>query len=239
MSQNSLAEPTSGTLSGLSLVQGLNAALDTLNTLASGASAPAAPEVGQLWHDTGNNLLKIRSQDNTAWETVGSFDETNHLFTAALAASAATATLAATATVANGLAGTLGIANGGTGATSAGSALANLLSGSVVGPGNGGTGVSSLSSLYSSNFTVNGYRRTVIDGFMVQWETTGTIAAGSGASVFLPATFPNTCMAAVVCRNIGDASTGGANVYGWSANTVVVFNGSQIPAPITIIAIGY
>ena len=67
MSQNSLVLPTSGTVSGLQMTQNTNNALDTLNTLASGASAPASPEAGQLWHDTTNNLLKIRSLDNTTW----------------------------------------------------------------------------------------------------------------------------------------------------------------------------
>ena len=80
MSQNSLTLATSGTLSGLAAVEGINAAIDTLNTLASGASAPSSPEAGQFWHDTTNNLLKIRSMDNTAWIIIGSLDETNHLF---------------------------------------------------------------------------------------------------------------------------------------------------------------
>jgi len=82
MSQNSLVLPTSGTLSGLAAVEAINAANDTLNTLASGASAPSSPEAGQLWHDTTNNLLKIRSLDNTTWISVGSIDETNYLFSA-------------------------------------------------------------------------------------------------------------------------------------------------------------
>jgi hypothetical protein len=67
MSQNSLTLPTTGTVSGLSMTQATNNALDTLNTLASGATAPASPEAGQLWHDTTNNLLKLRSLDNTTW----------------------------------------------------------------------------------------------------------------------------------------------------------------------------
>jgi hypothetical protein len=86
MSQNSLVLPTSGTLSGLAAVEAVNAALDTLNTLAAGASAPSTPEAGQLWHDTTNNLLKIRSVDNTAWIRLGTLDETNHIFAAATSA---------------------------------------------------------------------------------------------------------------------------------------------------------
>src|SRR5580698_1430354 len=67
MSQNSLVLPTTGTVSGLEIVQAINNATDTLNTLASGASAPSSPEAGQLWHDTTNNILKLRSLDNTTW----------------------------------------------------------------------------------------------------------------------------------------------------------------------------
>ena len=83
MSQNSLVLATSGTLSGLAAIEGINAALDTVNTLSSGASAPTTPSAGQFWHDTGSNLLKIRSIDNTAWIIVGLLDETNHVFSAA------------------------------------------------------------------------------------------------------------------------------------------------------------
>ena len=239
MSQNTLAEPTSGTLSGLSLVQGLNAALDTLNTLASGASAPAVPEIGQLWHDTGNNLLKIRSQDNTAWETVGSFDETNHLFTAALAASAASATIAASATVAGALTGTLPIAGGGTGATTAPQALTNIFGASVLAQANGGTGAAALANFFTDSFGGNGYRRNGMDGFMVQWETTGVINAGSGASVYWPTSFPNACLFAIASRYIGNATAGGANVYGWTTNAVTVYNGGSSGAQISILGIGY
>ncbi len=87
MSQNSLVLPTSGTLSGLAAVEAVNAALDTLNTLAAGASAPSSVEAGQLWHDTGNNLLKLRSLDNTTWIVIGALNETGYAFNAAVKAS--------------------------------------------------------------------------------------------------------------------------------------------------------
>src|ERR1700691_1176406 len=67
MSQNSLVLPTTGTVSGLSMTQDTNAALDTLNTLASGTGAPASGEAGQLWHDTTNNLIRILSLDSSSW----------------------------------------------------------------------------------------------------------------------------------------------------------------------------
>jgi len=57
------------------MTQATNNALDTLNTLASGATAPSSPEAGQLWHDTTNSLLKIRSLDNTAWIPVLQLNE--------------------------------------------------------------------------------------------------------------------------------------------------------------------
>ena len=76
MSQNAIVLPTSGTISGLQMTQATNNALDTLNTLASGGSAPASPEAGQLWHDTTNNLLKIRSLDNTTWVPFLQLNET-------------------------------------------------------------------------------------------------------------------------------------------------------------------
>jgi len=79
MSQNSLTLPTTGTVSGLQMTQAANNALDTLNTLASGASAPSSPEAGQFWHDTANNILKLRSQDNTAWIALIALSEASYL----------------------------------------------------------------------------------------------------------------------------------------------------------------
>jgi hypothetical protein len=79
MSQNSLTLPTTGTVSGLQMTQYANNAIDTLNTLASGASAPGSPEAGQLWHDTTNNVLKLRSLDNTSWIAVLSLNESSYL----------------------------------------------------------------------------------------------------------------------------------------------------------------
>jgi len=79
MSQNSLTLPTTGTVSGLQMTQYANNALDTLNSLASGASAPSSPEAGQLWHDTTNNILKLRSLDNTQWIPLFYLNETAYL----------------------------------------------------------------------------------------------------------------------------------------------------------------
>src|SRR5580698_3899964 len=79
MSQNSLVLPTSGTISGLQMTQYTNQAIDTLNTLASGASAPGSPEAGQLWHDTANNILRLRSLDNTTWIALSNLNESAYL----------------------------------------------------------------------------------------------------------------------------------------------------------------
>src|SRR5580698_743455 len=79
MSQNSLVLPTSGTISGLQMTQYTNQAIDTLNTLSSGASAPGSPEAGQLWHDTTNNILKLRSLDNTNWIPLFYLNENSYL----------------------------------------------------------------------------------------------------------------------------------------------------------------
>jgi hypothetical protein len=71
MSQNSLVIPNTGTLSGLSLVNDANSAFDTLNTLSSGGSAPAAPEADMWWMDTTNGLLKQRNPANSGWNAMG------------------------------------------------------------------------------------------------------------------------------------------------------------------------
>lgn len=67
MSQNSLVLPTTGTLAGLTLVSGLNSAIDSLNTLNSGGSAPSTTEADQWWMDTTNGLLKQRDGGNANW----------------------------------------------------------------------------------------------------------------------------------------------------------------------------
>lgn len=67
MSQNSLVIPTTGTLSGLSLVTDVNSALDTLNTLNSGGSGPSTTEADMLWADTTNGLIKQRDGGNANW----------------------------------------------------------------------------------------------------------------------------------------------------------------------------
>lgn len=84
MSQNAIQLPTSGTLPGATGIADMNAAYQTLATLASGASAPTASGLGLsatagiLWHDTTNNLLKIRNLADSAWIILAQLDETNN-----------------------------------------------------------------------------------------------------------------------------------------------------------------
>ncbi len=67
MSQNSLVLPTTGTVSGLTMTQNINNALDTLNTNGSGGSAPSSPEAFMFWADSTNNAFKMRNEANSAW----------------------------------------------------------------------------------------------------------------------------------------------------------------------------
>ena len=71
MSQNSLNIPD-GT--GAQVRANLNLALDTLNTLNSGSSAPANPEAYMLWADTGTGYLKQRNSANNAWVAIRPLD---------------------------------------------------------------------------------------------------------------------------------------------------------------------
>ncbi len=99
--QNNLYNPTTGTLSGLSMVQGFNNALDSLNTCNSGASAPTnqlsgAPSAGNCWYNTATGALQF--YDGTSWLTVGYIDRTNHVFTPVVGGGAATAVASAATT---------------------------------------------------------------------------------------------------------------------------------------------
>ncbi|MDM8356680.1 hypothetical protein [Pandoraea communis] len=74
MSQDSLILPTTGTLSGLSLVQDLNAALANLASNASGPIDPSTLPGGVLpysfWFDTSGaySVLRKRNASNTGWD---------------------------------------------------------------------------------------------------------------------------------------------------------------------------
>ena len=73
-SQNPLVVPD-GT--GAQVRAGFNNALDTLNTVNSGPSAPATTEAYMLWADTTNNLLKQMNSTNTTWIVLGTLGAPN------------------------------------------------------------------------------------------------------------------------------------------------------------------
>ncbi len=77
---NGLVIPTTGTLSGLTLVTDLDNALAALATQQSGAAAPS----GTLWprsrwFDTTNNVIKRRNAANSAWVLDGAGAEAFHV----------------------------------------------------------------------------------------------------------------------------------------------------------------
>jgi hypothetical protein len=57
----------------------LNDALVALGSTNSGATAPATPYANQLWYDTANNILKIRNEDNDAWISIATLDQSGDL----------------------------------------------------------------------------------------------------------------------------------------------------------------
>lgn len=72
MSQNTIVLPNIGTISGLSLVNSINLALDSLNTLNSGGTPPSNTSSYMLWMDTTNNLIKQRNPANNGWNIISS-----------------------------------------------------------------------------------------------------------------------------------------------------------------------
>lgn len=85
--QQKLSAPTTGTLSGLTLVQDMNGALLSLANMNSGGSAPTTTSTGLsslagiFWHDTSTNTLKVRDAADTTWMILGYVDETGKTFT--------------------------------------------------------------------------------------------------------------------------------------------------------------
>jgi len=62
---------------GATVLADLNAALQALASISKGASAPGTTYSGQLWWDTGNKVIKIRNDANSAWISVFEFDGTD------------------------------------------------------------------------------------------------------------------------------------------------------------------
>jgi hypothetical protein len=53
----------------------LNSALQALGSTQSGTAAPSPTFANQLWYDTANNILKIRNEDNDAWISIATLDQ--------------------------------------------------------------------------------------------------------------------------------------------------------------------
>ena len=76
MSQNDLTIANQGFASFRS---DLNSALQALGSTNSGTSAPSTTFANQLFYDTANNILKIRNEDNDAFISLFTLDQTNDL----------------------------------------------------------------------------------------------------------------------------------------------------------------
>ena len=60
----------------------LNDALQALGSMQSGTSAPATTFANMLWYDTTNNIVKIRNEDNDAWISLFTLDQSTDLLSA-------------------------------------------------------------------------------------------------------------------------------------------------------------
>ena len=74
MSQNDLSIANQGFASFRS---DLNSALQALGSTNSGTSAPSTTYANQLFYDTTNNILKIRNEDNDAFISLFTLDQSN------------------------------------------------------------------------------------------------------------------------------------------------------------------
>jgi hypothetical protein len=76
-SQNSCVMPTTGTVSGLTLVNDINACTGSILTVYSGGSAPSPASTGMLWWNTSTSI--VSQYDGTDWNALWYVDATNHL----------------------------------------------------------------------------------------------------------------------------------------------------------------
>lgn len=74
----------------------LNDALQALGSMQSGTSAPATTYANMLWYDTTNNIVKMRNEDNDAWISLITLDQTNDIVAAVAATLATFVTLSVT-----------------------------------------------------------------------------------------------------------------------------------------------
>lgn len=94
--------PTTGTISGLTFAQDVNAGIAALISSNSGSSPPAtdcsaAPVKGQIWLDTSVTPNLFKQYDGTGtWVVIGALDTTNHLWAPPVGGGLGTVTAAAT-----------------------------------------------------------------------------------------------------------------------------------------------
>ncbi|MCV0384902.1 MAG: hypothetical protein K5821_00490 [Nitrobacter sp.] len=99
--QGSGCMPTTGTVSGLTFAQDVNAAIAALISSNSGATAPAtdcsaAAVKGQIWLDTSTTPNVLKQYDGTSWVSLGAIDAASHLWAPPVGGGAATVTAAST-----------------------------------------------------------------------------------------------------------------------------------------------
>jgi len=58
----------------------INSALQAIGSLSSGPTAPPTTYANMLWYDTGTNTLKMRSEANSVWISVGYLDQSSNAF---------------------------------------------------------------------------------------------------------------------------------------------------------------
>lgn len=60
----------------------LNDALQALGSQSSGATAPSTTFANMIWYDTANNIVKMRNEDNDAWISLFTLDQSTDALTA-------------------------------------------------------------------------------------------------------------------------------------------------------------
>jgi microcystin-dependent protein len=100
-SQNNLSSPTTGTVSGLNLVNNYNNALDSLNTANSGATAPTnqlsgSASIGNWWLNLTAAPYLLGMYDGAQWAPLASLDPTAHAWNVQIGGGAATLASAST-----------------------------------------------------------------------------------------------------------------------------------------------
>jgi len=58
----------------------INLALKALGSLSSGVTAPTTTYANMMWYDTTNSILKMRSEADDAWITLGTLDQGSNTF---------------------------------------------------------------------------------------------------------------------------------------------------------------